>query len=234
VWVVFLGCLIVEISLFYLDLTVNWWHWSDSGAIRRLFNTTREDGLASWFAVSQTLVVALVAWVIFAVATRRGDATPRRAGWLVVALFFSYICLDDGAAVHERIGTAFDQRNPVDGYPSYPWQLLFLPLFTLVGGFLLGFLWVELRRPVDRAKVVLAIGCFVVAVAFDFVEGMDQGYQRLVAETGWRADTVRHFSKSIEEIVEMLGMSIFLVTFLGYLARTAPRIHVHFVDQAGG
>ncbi|HSH42819.1 MAG TPA: hypothetical protein VK973_11915 [Arenicellales bacterium] len=229
-WVVFLACLIVEIALVYLDLTVNWWRWSDSGAIRRLFNTTREDGLASWFMVSQTLLAALAAWTVFAVVSRQRAALVRRLGWLLVAAFFSYMCLDDGALVHERIGTAVKSGGGIGGYPSYAWQYVLLPFFALMGAFVLYFLWKEMPWPAARARVAGAIACFVLAVGMDFVEGLDEGYRWLTGATGWRADTVRHFSKSLEEFIEMVGMSLFLVTFIGHLARVAPRIRIRFQD----
>lgn len=231
-WVVFLACLIIEIALVYLDLTINWWRWSDSGAVRRLFNITREDGLASWFAVSQTLLVSLVAWGIFAVCQRRREALARRFGWFVIAAFFTYMCLDDGAAVHERLGTTFEDSTGARGYPSYAWQFLLLPFFGLMGVFVLYFLWREMPRVADRLKVAAGIGCFVVAVGMDFVEGLDDGYRWMVESFNWEAGTIRHFSKSIEEFVEMLGMSIFLVTFIGHLATVAPRLSIHF-EQDG-
>lgn len=232
-WAVFLGCLIIEIALVYLDLTVNWWRWSDSGAIRRLFNTTREDGLASWFMVSQTLAAAAVAWVIFTVLLHQHSAAVRRAGWLVIAVFFTYMCVDDGALVHERVGTAFDNSTGTGGYPSYAWQYVLLPVFALLGGVVLLFLWREMPRAADRFRVAAAIACFVLAVAMDFVEGLDDGYGWLAASTGWQTGTIRHFSKSLEELVEMLGMSIFLVSFIGHLARVAPRLELRFLDGGG-
>ena len=232
-WVVFLACLIVEVALVYLDLTVNWWRWSDSGAIRRLFNTTREDALASWFAVSQTLVTALVAWTIVVLLHHQSAPAFRRLGWVIIAAFFSYMCIDDGASVHERLGTAFEDSAGVGAFPSYAWQLLLLPFFALMGAFVLYFLWKEMPRSVDRARVAGAIGCFVLAVGMDFVEGLDEGYRWLTASMGWEADTIRHFSKSLEEFVEMVGMSIFLVTFIGHLARVAPRVELRF-DNGGG
>lgn len=230
-WAVFLGCLIVEVALVYLDLTVNWLRWSDSGAMRRLFNTTREDGLASWFMVSQTLVTAVVAWVIFTVLLHQRTAAARRVGWLIIALFFTYMCIDDGAMVHERIGTAFENSTGIGGYPSYAWQYVLLPFFALMGVFMLLFLWREMPRAADRARVAAAVGLFVLAVAMDFVEGMDEGYRWLSAAAGWESETIRHFSKSLEEFFEMVGMSIFLVTFIGYLASIAPRLEVRFVDR---
>lgn len=232
-WVVFLACLIVEIALVYLDLTVNWWRWSESGAMRRLFNITREDGLASWFMVSQTLAAAIVAWAIFIVLRRQRAAAPRRIGWFVVAAFFTYLCIDDGAMVHERIGTTFKNSAGVGMYPSYAWQYVLLPFFAIMGAFVLYFLWREMPRTADRARVAAAIGFFVLAVGLDFLEGMDEGYRWLTGAAGWRADTVRHFSKSLEEFLEMVGMSVFLVTFIGHLAAVSPRLEMRFVDGDG-
>lgn len=228
-WVVFLACLIVEIALVYLDLTVNWLGWSDSGAIRRLFNITREDGLASWFAVSQTLVTALTAWLIFVVVHHQKAPATRRLGWAAVALFFSYMCVDDGAAVHERLGSAFRDGAGAAGFPSYTWQFLLLPFFAVMGALVLFFLWKEMPGTRHRAMVSAAITCFVLAVGMDFVEGLDDGYRWLGAATGWEVDTIRHFAKSAEEFVEMLGMSIFLVVFIGHLATIAPHLEVRFL-----
>ena len=44
-------CLLVNLAFFLLDFFVNYRGWIDISSIRRLFNTTREDGMASWFAV---------------------------------------------------------------------------------------------------------------------------------------------------------------------------------------
>lgn len=230
-WVVFLACLIIELALVYLDLTVNWLGWSDSGAIRRLFNITREDGLASWFAVSQTLVTALTAWVIVVAIHHQRVSAMRRLGWTTVALFFTYMSIDDGAAVHERLGTAFENSTGAEGYPSYAWQYLLLPFFAVMGAFVLLFLWREMPGTIHRAMVAAAVACFALAVGMDFVEGLDEGYRRLTAATGWEADTVRHFAKSLEEFVEMIGMSVFLVTFIGHLAMVAPRLELRFLGR---
>lgn len=229
-WVVFLSCLIIEVALVYLDLTINWWRWYDSDAIRRLFNITREDGLASWFQVSQTLVVALTAWLLVVVMFHQPVTAVRRGGWIIVALFFSYMCIDDGAAVHERLGTAL-RSEVVSAFPSYAWQFLLLPFFGIMGAFTLYFLWREMPRRIDRLKVAAAIGCFVVAVALDFVEGLDDGYRGLAAAAGWDRDAIRHFSKSLEEFIEMVGVSIFLVTFIGHVAAVAPRMDIRFIDE---
>ena len=85
---------------------MNWLRGSGYGPVRRLFNIAREDSLASWFAVTQTVFVALAAWTVFMITKARDPHRRSRWGWFLVALVFSYFAVDDGAAIHEQIGRA--------------------------------------------------------------------------------------------------------------------------------
>jgi hypothetical protein len=216
---IFCACLLVELGLVLLDLTVNWFRWNDSSAIRRMFNITREDGLASLFAILQTFIVALSVWAIYILIAREPDNKKRARGWLVLALFFSYMVVDDGAMVHERIGTAFKQANENIELSSYAWQFLLAPLFVAMGLYMAWFLWQERKIPIRRDWLLAALFCLGTAILLDFIEGVEDGYQALVQTFGWSAKTIAHFSKSFEEFLEMLGMSIFLVFFLNYLGK---------------
>ena len=231
-WMVFLSRFIIELSLVYLDLTINWLRWSEYGPIRRLFNTTREDGLASWFAVTQTVFVALTAWVLWAINRKQVLSYPRQIGWFIVALFFTYMAIDDGAVVHERLGSAFKASEGGQvNFMSYPWQLLLAPVFAAMGLFLVVFLRREMPRSSDRVRIMGAITCFAVAMYMDFIEGMDGGYDRLIEIFDWSDETIRHFAKSIEEFIEMLGMTLFLITFLGQIAHRTKEIAIRFKNS---
>ncbi|NND58797.1 MAG: hypothetical protein HKN49_00870, partial [Gammaproteobacteria bacterium] len=61
---VFLVCAISELAFFLLDWHVNYGRMIDASPVRNLFNTTREDGLASWFGVTQTALVAVTLWIV--------------------------------------------------------------------------------------------------------------------------------------------------------------------------
>ena len=175
-----LGGLAIELLLVLADAFINHARWTELGPVRRLFNITREDGLASWFGVTQTWMVALTVWLVFvAVRKLRDSSRWRRAGWLLLAIFFSYMAVDDGAEVHERIGSAYKavydpgQLGKVDSegqkvrslsfYPSYPWQALMGPLFAAMGIFLLLFLWREMRATTAFFWVLAAMGLFALA-----------------------------------------------------------------------
>jgi hypothetical protein len=90
--------------------------------------------------------------------------------------------------------------------------------------------------------VVAAVACFALAVAFDFVEGLDPEHpwnlhawlaERMSLEPGARRRfgqsafrSVRHFSKSLEECLEMLATTLLWCVLLRHLARIAPELRI--------
>ena len=97
-----------EISFVLADAIINVERLTELSPIRRFFNITREDGVASWFAVTQTWMLGLTAAFLY-VVVRAGDAPRwRRVGWGILAVFLIYMAVDDGALFHERIGSSVD------------------------------------------------------------------------------------------------------------------------------
>lgn len=249
--------LAITLALVLLDWGVTYRRASDIGAIRRLFNMTREDGLASWFAVTVTGLAAVTAWVTWAVI-RRSGRRGRTAGWLAVALFLSWMAVDDGAAVHERLGTAFEVEQEeraesaggggarlAERFPSYAWQVLLLPLFAALGAFTLAFLWRQHPDPPARAVTAAALGCFAVAVGIDFMEGLDADHP--VNLQAWLArrpllawlsapdyetplESIVHFGKVIEEAIEITGMTLLWAVLLDHLGRAASDVRIRVAD----
>lgn len=232
-------CFALEWGLVLADATLNYAKWTELSPIRRFFNITREDGVASWFAVTQTwtaaLTLALLTWVVAKSAAPRWKARA----WGAVCLFFGYMAMDDGSKLHERLGSAFAEyaeshvpsEEALALFPSYPWQLLVLPFFAGMGLFMAWFLWRELAAWRPRLMVAAAVGLMAAAVGLDFFEGMDPEHA-LNAHTHIRVAfelteyDVSHFSKSIEECMEMMSITLLWAVFLGVLARAAPDLRV--------
>jgi hypothetical protein len=237
--------LLVGFELFFvlLDFVVNYSEVIEYTSIHRLCNIAREDGLAGWFMTSQTLVAALVLWLLYWLSRNREEPnTFHRRGWLVLALFFTYMSADDGALIHERIGTMFERMMEKSGkagdvgivaqwlemFPSYEWQFL-LPFFALIGLYVLYFLWKVLGIGRPMLMVLAAFSCFTIAVVLDFIEGMEADHP--VNVYSWLKQaylledyTVDHFAKVLEEFLEMLGISLFLAVFVAQLGRVLPEV----------
>ena len=253
VLVVFLVCLTVEILLFLYDYHLHYRGVLPSAPLRRLFNMTREDSLASWFGIMQAALVALTLWLL--VWLKRHQDMPRATiwGWLLLAAFFTYMAVDDGIVLHERIGDAVaDAFEPEEGsltgpiawFPSYYWQMVFLPPLAALGLFTLAFLWRQLPDRWSRLMVFAALSLFVLAVALDFVEGLAQEHPWNIY--AWMAESdalerfarsrfdrsafesLVHFSKSLEETLEMLANTLLWCVFLRHLTLTVPELRLLF------
>ncbi len=236
-FVLFAFVLVIEVFLVLLDIFVNYGKFTDIGAIRRLSNIAREDGVATWFASTQTFFAGLTALLIYMVSRKAGKPI---FGWLIIALFFMYMAIDDAAQIHERVGTAFEVIAKREGEgllasilnvsPSYPWQLIFVPVFGSIGLYMTYFLWRELNVSGSRILVIAALACMAVAVGLDFIEGLDKQhpwniYTMLKEFYAVESYTVWHFAKVAEEFLEMLSISLFWLVYAKHL--------LHLLKQQG-
>lgn len=220
----FLGCLAIEVFIALADIFLNEFEWLPFSPMQRFFNITREDSLANWWSASQTLLVGLSLWAIFFLARLDGATRAVTRGWAILASFFTFMAVDDGSKLHERLGSSlydFAERSNgeptiFDAFPSYAWQLAIAPFFVLMGLYIAWFLWRELQARRERFMVFAALSLLAIAVALDFVEGTDEGI--------FDVHVVEHFMKTGEEFLEMLANTVFLVLFLRVLTSRWPHL----------
>jgi hypothetical protein len=191
---------VIDFLFAYLDLI-------PSEAVQHLANLAREDGIGTWFSSTQAFCVGLAVLAIGLV--EKATARPAWWGWMLIAAFFTYIAFDDAIEVHERLGSAVRRLTQSEIF-----------LFGGMGLFIVIFLWRRLADPRLRLGIGVALTCFVVAVGFDFVEGVEGAFEGMATAIGVRNYTVSHGFKVTEEVLEMLGTTAFLVTFLWQLALT--------------
>jgi hypothetical protein len=258
-----LACAIAVVGLAWLDWQIAWGGRNLAGPLRRFCDAAREDGLAAWVATTQAAVIAAVAWAC-AVLVRRADvSSTRRAAWIAVAVVMTWLALDDGTQLHERLGTMLDdglratRRDPqatgalawLGRYPSYGWQLAVGPPLAAAAVFLLAFLLRELGTPRARRILVAACAAVALAVAMDFIEGLDRDhpwnfYARLAASErldDWshrRFDasafaTVLHAGRVLEELIEIAAGTALLALLLRHLVRLAPELRLRASGAAG-
>ena len=225
-WRFFLLLLSIELIFLFLDATLNFNQWLDSRAVRRIFNITREDGLASWFMVLQTGLASLVLLLISQVVKAKEGKGLKSLCWLLLALFFLYLSADDAAKIHERMGTYLDSQGSglaiVKWFPSYGWQLIMLPPLCLAGFAMVFFLWKQLPKYPDHFILLLAPTLMAIAVGLDFIEGLAHAHpwniHTLISES-WQISpkTIRHYFKAVEEFLEMVAISLLLMLFVKQL-----------------
>ncbi len=188
--------------------------------IKDLSNVLLENSVGTWFSVVLNAGVGLAALGVAMVCRRAGKARATTLAWSVIALFFLYVSLDDHLVLHERlaggIGRVLLTYRASESYPflTYEWIYLFAPLFALFGLFMLVFLFRQQTGLWNRALLVLALGVWAAAVALDAWEGAGLPYEGVQQSLGWSRLKFRHGVMLVEEMLELLGSTLFLYLFL--------------------
>ncbi|GAX59323.1 permease component [Candidatus Scalindua japonica] len=216
-----------------------------------MVNITREDSLSNWFSSLQAIVVGAVLWLtsVGVNAQMRDNYYKWKSyGWAGIGSFFIYLGIDDAIKFHERMGTAFKVLffdnddtfgtgvlvRAYDAFPSYTWQLVFGPVFVSIGIFMIWFLWKELSSRKLWYWFLVGISLYAVAVGLDFVEGLDGSQYEEMGITDFFSTSnhrIRHMSKALEEFLEMLGTTIFLIIFLKNIFRLSGEWRIHITNN---
>ncbi|NNM29596.1 MAG: hypothetical protein HKO57_08740, partial [Akkermansiaceae bacterium] len=170
------------------------------------FSLSYEENLPTWYSSSILLICAGLLAAI-AIVLRRKEGTVKRHWWILCALFV-YVSLDETATIHEHLSGIFH----TGGVLYYDWVIP-AGIFVLVMG--LYFLpFVLSLPPRTRNKFIVAGSIYV------------GGALLMELPLGWWADN--HDTDNLtyalidilEEGMEILGLSLFLVALAEFLADT--------------
>lgn len=213
-------CLILEAVILLLDVgqhLAEVWYIEH---IKDITNVLLENSVGTWFSVVLNALVGIAALAVALVCRHSGKARSKTLAWGVIGVFFLYVSLDDHLVLHERlaggVGRMMLTYQPSESYPflTYEWIYLLAPLFVLFGLFMLVFLFRELAGGRYRVLLVLALGLWAVAVGMDAWEGVGLPYEGVQQTLGWGEIKFRHAVMLVEEMLELLGSTLFLYLFL--------------------
>lgn len=223
-----LALIAAELALVLVDLTIYVFNFAIPKPFQQLFDLTLEANLPTWFSSTQLLVVGIVAMIV---SRQRYALGLKRAAlaWMVISAFFAYMGIDDASQIHERVATGVSQlakQSEADfgllhtfiQFPSYYWQVIFLPVFGSIGLFMLVFLYKELGNNTSFWLFLSGMTCYVIAVGLDYYDGIKGDNYKLIADyTVLSLQDVQHVLRVLEEYIEDLGGTLFLGSFMKHL-----------------
>lgn len=187
--------------------------------VHRLFDLNTEANIPSLF--STLLLLCCFALLLFIHYTLP-RITKRGWHWYIMSLVFLYLAIDENASLHEGLMVIFRKYFDLKGFFYYSWiipytavglgmGLFFIPFFRkLPGQVLLNFAF--------AALIYLggAVGMEMIGGRHDYLYG--------------RSNMMYAFYYSLEETLEMLGLTVFIGALLQYVVTECPvkamRIHV--------
>lgn len=172
--------------------------------VTALFNLNEEVSIPTWYSQSILLVSAVLLLLIGVMS----DSFKKY--WLGLAAIFTYISIDEGASIHELTATPIKNLLNIDsGLFYYSWVILFGGIFMLICFVYLRF-YMSLPRKTKLHLIVSAAVFIGGAIGLEMVGGA-------IAATSGESGTVYGFVVAGEELMEMLGVAIFIYTLLEYV-----------------
>ena len=175
-----------------------------------------EVSLATWF---QTLVFILAAVVLVVGGSRATQRREPRRGWWFLAWVMVLLSIDEAVSIHERLGSALREVLDTSGILYYIWVIPAVLFAAVVALVQLG--WLRSLPVSTRRLVVLAGVIFVLGAA---------GFE-LLASTGDEANGTETLTSvtfsAVEELMEMIGLSLFVVVLIDHLGGQRVSVLLH-------
>lgn len=177
-----------------------------------------ETNLPSWYSTVLLLAASALLAIQYQFARARGDRKP--GSWLALSLVMLYLSIDEGSQAHERFGDFLKTYIPTTDLLYFTWVIVGGPLIVLAA---IGFIPFLFRLPRSTALLFVASGLIFVAGGFGFelIGG------RMVTYTGWGSPYYM-VAALFEEILELIGMTLFVTSLLRHLARDGTAITLRF------
>lgn len=171
-----------------------------------------EASVPTWFAIAQLLASAAL-FAAIGIRTRR--AGGRGGPWFAFSALLVYLSVDEQAVIHERL---VDPVRQLFGITTGPWLLAWvipaLAAVAVVG--LLSIRFVVAQPMRTRVGLLLAASVYVLgAVGMEIV---DASTYELLAARGEVGERVKRIMYGVEELLELVGVSILVATLVARLS----------------
>lgn len=182
----------------------------------RLLWLDGEANIPTWYSASLLLLcaflLAIIAW-----AHRQRD-TVYDVRWLILAVVFVLLSLDETAQLHELAIVPLRDRFHPTGFLYYAW---IVPAGICAAAFALAYVSFLARLPRRTARLICLSGALYVGGAI----GMEALSGELASLHG-EHNLGYHAIITVEELLEMVGLVVFIYTLLDYIGRQFPALRL--------
>ncbi len=171
-----------------------------------LFSVNAEETIPTWYATLLLFTAAVLLAFIALVKIRNKEPYGRH--WLGLTAIFLYLSMDEGAVIHEIFSDSLQARFDTSGYLTFAWVIAFVPLVIVIALLYLRFL---LHLPSSTRNVLIIAGLLYVGGAV-VVEAISANQYDVGGGVTFRYLAIA----TVEELMEMLGVVVFIFGLLAY------------------
>jgi hypothetical protein len=184
------------------------------------FDLDTEGNIPTLFS---TLLLFTSSSILFFIALQHKKHNASFVPWIGLSLIFLFLGFDEIAAFHEKISGPLKDLLNTSGIFYYAWVL---PYGSLLLIFVVSYWKFLTRLPKKIMRLFIYSGAIYVGGAF--------GFELL---GGWEADVfggntlMYAISYTIEETLEMVGISLFIYTLLTYIVSQFESLTINITED---
>ncbi|BAY10651.1 hypothetical protein [Calothrix sp. NIES-2098] len=191
--------------------------------IAMVFNLDGEFNIPSTYS-SASILFCSILMAIIAVAQKL-DGNRNYLSWIGFSLVFVYLAIDEFISIHEQLIEPLRAKFHTSGFLYYAWVIagvIFLLVFLLVFGRFVASLPAKTRRLFIIAGTIYVGG----AIGFELLGGYYANYYS-------EDDIIFDLLTTVEEVMEMLGIVVFIHALLSYMTGHMKGVNlgIHFIDR---
>jgi hypothetical protein len=196
-------------------------------AVAGKFVLDSEVNIPTWFQSASLLLSSLALAIIVMSLWREHPAESR--WWAALAILFFGLSLEETIGFHELLIIPLRERLELHGIWHFAWVVPGLMVVAALGLAFAGFWW---RLPIrTRSQMALAAGIYLVgAVGMEMVGGLfaEQAEFRGTLAEQAHAGIPYLISATVEEVLEMVGIAVWLYALLSWLEGADVRLTMRF------
>jgi len=171
-----------------------------------LFDFSYEGNIPAFFS---SLLLLIASCLLFLVSFTEKLSQRKYLGWMGLGLVFAFLAIDEAVSIHEFFTGLFKRKFNLSGYLYYAWVVPYgigvvILAFTLIPFFLK--LDLRMFKMMMLSGLVFVIG----AIGLEIIAG------KAFEENSH--DLLLMILYTIEELLEMLGVSIFIYSLFWFLS----------------
>ena len=179
---------------------------NNSQLISIYFNFDREGNFPSMYSA---LILGFCSYLLTVIAAFKRSTKARYSKyWKALSYIFLFLAIDEACSIHELLIPILRTAFNTEGLLYFPWVI---PAFFLVIIFLIVFRKFILSLPINTKALFICAGTVYVTGAL----GMELIGGYIADNYGY--NTIYGIASTIEELLEMLGVVIFVYGLLSYI-----------------
>ena len=184
-----------------------------------LSNMNAELSIPAWFSSVLLLANALLFGAI-GLHSRRSLRPRNAVSWSFLALFFTYLAVDEAVTIHERtIAPLRDAMGVTAGWLYFAWIVPGAVAVMAVGLVMFR----TMRAVPNPARRLFLLGSVTFVVGAIGVEALS-GWYLSTRGDGYTYEVIG----GVEEVLELEGICFFLMAAITHLAATAEHVTIRF------